>query len=288
MRLRCQASGSARGTGLGSTKARYLTATSRATSSPGHGLPLQGQSLGEVSFVLCLDDVRAVIDGELVRRTFLHLQTWLRLLLERPPGAQTHRETSRGAVFCVLEGLSRRQTATQETVRRRKRGGRGGSGRYVHERRTLPRWKAPYDFTNQREQFEQFEPLYITLLKSLGAVEFPTQVLGARRQGTTSVDDTMLDIRDPMYAVAALKGIAMRILAQKRTLFMTPDYMGTGPEEMQSGDHVFLIAGVPTPMILRPTGGQESSFRVVGAALVHGVMHGQAFHAHKQGEVILV
>jgi len=42
---------------------------------------------------------------------------------------------------------------------------------------------------------------------------------------------------------------------------------------MQEGDSVFVIAGNPTPMVLRPVEGHEKTYEVVGAALVLDVMH---------------
>lgn len=63
--------------------------------------------------------------------------------------------------------------------------------------------------------------------------------------------------------------------------------VGTGPLEMRTGDRVFLLDGVPVPMVLRPSAG-EDTFRVLGAALVHGAMHGEQFDKSKLKCITLV
>ena len=71
-------------------------------------------------------------------------------------------------------------------------------------------------------------------------------------------------------------------LAGKRSLFFTSKrYAGTGPiavvgqERGHTGDVVALIAGVSAPLVLRSQGGDE--YRVVGPALIPGLMKGQAW-----------
>jgi hypothetical protein len=64
-------------------------------------------------------------------------------------------------------------------------------------------------------------------------------------------------------------------LAGKRRLFVTQrGFIGTGPLMMKVSDEIYLISGVPVPLILRPTE-EPGTFRLVGPALIHGVMNGQ-------------
>ncbi|KAF1981417.1 hypothetical protein K402DRAFT_235334 [Aulographum hederae CBS 113979] len=51
-------------------------------------------------------------------------------------------------------------------------------------------------------------------------------------------------------------------------------YLGLAPEGSQTGDKVALVKGSRIPLILRPKG---EYWELVGAAYVHGVMHGEAF-----------
>ena len=97
-------------------------------------------------------------------------------------------------------------------------------------------------------------------------------------------------VADRYHALSALKRIAVRIPKQRRCLFtLSGGHLGTGPEEMREGDQVFRIAGIPTPMVLRSVEDQGDTYKVVGAALVHGVMHGEVFGgADTQKSVVLV
>lgn len=66
---------------------------------------------------------------------------------------------------------------------------------------------------------------------------------------------------------------------EKRCLFsLTNGMLGTGPLEMETGDKIYLLRGVPTPMVLRETNVQ-GTFTVVGPALVEGVMNGESIRA---------
>ena len=49
-------------------------------------------------------------------------------------------------------------------------------------------------------------------------------------------------------------------------------FVGIGPDKIQKGDLVAVLFGADTPLILRPDG---ISFKLVGAAYVHGIMRGE-------------
>jgi hypothetical protein len=58
----------------------------------------------------------------------------------------------------------------------------------------------------------------------------------------------------------------------RKFLITERGYMGLAISEVKTGDKVFLISGIPLPMICRPTGDQ---YQFVSPAYVHGIMHGE-------------
>jgi hypothetical protein len=52
------------------------------------------------------------------------------------------------------------------------------------------------------------------------------------------------------------------------------NYMGIGSESLQINDSIWVVAGSRVPLILRPS--NDSTYKIVGAAYVHGFMHGEA------------
>jgi hypothetical protein len=66
-----------------------------------------------------------------------------------------------------------------------------------------------------------------------------------------------------------------------RRLFRTSaGFLGMGSRRVRSGDEVWLIAGAPTPFLLRPvtveSGKVSKKFELLGEAYVHGIMKGEA------------
>ncbi|RMJ06924.1 hypothetical protein CDV36_013477 [Fusarium kuroshium] len=64
----------------------------------------------------------------------------------------------------------------------------------------------------------------------------------------------------------------------KRVFALDSGYLGSGSQELEIGQSVWLLSGCPTPLILREVDGGES-FKVVGEAYVHGAMFGEAISA---------
>ena len=54
-------------------------------------------------------------------------------------------------------------------------------------------------------------------------------------------------------------------------------YIGLGPQKTQVGDHVFVIFGCETPLVLRKSTLVEKAWQVVGSCYVPGVEDGQVF-----------
>jgi len=60
-------------------------------------------------------------------------------------------------------------------------------------------------------------------------------------------------------------------------------YLGMFPQGSITGDRVFIIKGVPTPVVLRPISGDV--YRFVGESYVHGFMKGEVFSMHDYKEL---
>ncbi|KAM5359124.1 hypothetical protein ACJZ2D_014730 [Fusarium nematophilum] len=52
--------------------------------------------------------------------------------------------------------------------------------------------------------------------------------------------------------------------------------LGSGPPDMQEGDHICVLVGSKVPVILRDSGDKAGCYEYVGHAYVHGIMHGEA------------
>lgn len=160
------------------------------------------------------------------------------------------------SVFAVLEGITppRRPTTVSSLYPPPMYGSPRTTRRVVTS--TEPLYKAPYDFLDRREVFEQFQHLH-------------NLMIGAPEERYAP---------KPAAPKAYLETILSSFRRDKRGLFtMTSNLegnedgglIGSGPLGVEVGDEVFLISGVPTPMALRrdPSG----MFQVIGAVLVHGV-----------------
>ncbi|KAL8789206.1 MAG: hypothetical protein Q9213_001313 [Squamulea squamosa] len=71
--------------------------------------------------------------------------------------------------------------------------------------------------------------------------------------------------------------LEMSLTLNCRRVFRTEgNLLGVGPDNMELGDEVWLLAGSRTPFVLRKVTEQGSDYRIRGEAYVHGFMHGQA------------
>ncbi|KAL8830970.1 MAG: hypothetical protein Q9170_005494 [Blastenia crenularia] len=67
------------------------------------------------------------------------------------------------------------------------------------------------------------------------------------------------------------------LLVDTRPFRTSSGLAGHGPRNIEMGDHVAIIAGIPCPMILRHVPGREKNqFWSVGPCYVLGIMHGEA------------
>jgi len=77
------------------------------------------------------------------------------------------------------------------------------------------------------------------------------------------------------------RGAANYVMRDRRVFRTDTGLLGVGPEDLKLGDEVWVLAGMSTPAIIRrgkgtSTGPGETRSEFLGAAYVHGIMHGEA------------
>ncbi|KAK4452764.1 heterokaryon incompatibility protein-domain-containing protein [Podospora aff. communis PSN243] len=77
------------------------------------------------------------------------------------------------------------------------------------------------------------------------------------------------------------RGAANYVMRQRRVFRTDTGLLGVGPDDLKIGDEAWVLAGMDTPAILRrgkgmSTGSGEARCEFLGAAYVHGIMHGEA------------
>ncbi|KAF5568397.1 heterokaryon incompatibility (het-6OR allele) [Fusarium phyllophilum] len=66
-------------------------------------------------------------------------------------------------------------------------------------------------------------------------------------------------------------------LFKRRPAIMEEGYFACVFESTMVGDEIWVVSGCPTPLVLRSRGQQ---YTLIGETYVHGIMHGEAVHAH--------
>ncbi|CZR65847.1 uncharacterized protein PAC_15747 [Phialocephala subalpina] len=61
----------------------------------------------------------------------------------------------------------------------------------------------------------------------------------------------------------------------KRLFRTSGNFLGTGPEQTQAGDVIYLLPGTTVPYIFRPV--NDRHFKVIGETYIHDIMHGEAW-----------
>jgi hypothetical protein len=56
-------------------------------------------------------------------------------------------------------------------------------------------------------------------------------------------------------------------------------FLGLGPQSLEIGDLVCVLAGGRVPYLIRPVNDEDNEAQFVGEAYVHGIMHGEAVRA---------
>jgi hypothetical protein len=147
---------------------------------------------------------------------------------------------------------------------------------------SLPLWEGPYNYSSRKQDFlDCYELLYI-----LGA-DFP---LGQKSRATLingQLKSLLNKVKTKKQAFNYFINAYSRMSIDKRGLFvMSWGIVGTGPLNIREGDEIFLLTSVPAPMVLRPIEG-GNAFRVIGPALVHGIIHSEIFRVDKLKDITL-
>ncbi|KAK2011311.1 heterokaryon incompatibility protein [Colletotrichum eremochloae] len=86
--------------------------------------------------------------------------------------------------------------------------------------------------------------------------------------------------------------LAFETLWERRPFLTDSGYLGLGGRSMEEGDAVWVVAGCPSPLVLRevPVASISGpfSYRLVGEAYLHGIMHGEAVDDGVQWEDICI
>jgi len=179
-------------------------------------------------------------------------------------------------VFAVLEGLAPERGPTTREVRSTPESGDEDTVE------VLPLWLGPYDYSSRKQDFLDC----CELLDILGADIPPGAKVGATLIDV-QLENLLEKVKTKKQAFKYFTKACDRMSADRRGLFVLSSGMvGTGPLDMREGDEVFLLAGVPAPMVLRLVEG-GNAFRVVGSALVHGMMRGEIFQVDKLEDITL-
>ncbi|OCK77728.1 hypothetical protein K432DRAFT_384438 [Lepidopterella palustris CBS 459.81] len=92
----------------------------------------------------------------------------------------------------------------------------------------------------------------------------------------------ILTDRSRRFRAELSKGIAGRAVAVSAKGFLL-----NVPKCAQVGDKIVLVKGSPCPLILRAAQGSVGRWAVMGAAYVHGIMHGEAANADSWDEFFI-
>ncbi|CAO2655431.1 Nn.00g104950.m01.CDS01 [Neocucurbitaria sp. VM-36] len=85
------------------------------------------------------------------------------------------------------------------------------------------------------------------------------------------------ELSDRLKSVGTGGDIQFLISAQgRRLLFVTErGFLGMGPQALEVGDEIWVLAGADVPFVLRPSKSSSREFSLVGEAYVHGAMQGE-------------
>ncbi|CAG9984403.1 unnamed protein product [Clonostachys byssicola] len=179
------------------------------------------------------------------------------------------RDDTTTTAFAVLEGLIRIRGGTHKRA--------SGGMAAVHDVR-LPAWEGPYDFTKEKKEFWRLAELLKVIAAALP--NFNLESEEASRHATVQLFEQLASWA---YIGKYFLRLVEILVEQKRGLYvLSGGLAGTGPLGVSVGDEVFVIPGIPTPMVLRKADNGRG-WTVVGATLVHSIMYGESFVEGKYG-----
>ncbi|VUC24149.1 unnamed protein product, partial [Clonostachys rosea] len=163
-------------------------------------------------------------------------------------------------IFAVLEGLIRIQGATSKELE--------NSVTIMPYTVPLPAWEGPYDFTKEKKEFWRLTELLKVIQAAL-----PSLNIGSEEGSRDATVQLLEQIAGWAYIGNYFLRLVKILVEQKRGLYvLSGGLAGTGPLGASVGDEVFVLPGVPTPMVLRKSD-NGCGWTVVGATLVHSIMY---------------
>lgn len=165
-------------------------------------------------------------------------------------------------IFAVLEGLIRIRGATYKQ----------SSSGMMQFTVPLPAWEGPYDFTKEKKQFWR-----LTELLKVVAAALPSLNIESEEESRDATVQLFEQLAGWAYIGNYFLRLVKILVEQKRGLYvLSGGLAGTGPLGVSVGDEVFVLPGIPTPMVLRKSDNGRG-WTVVGATLVHSIMYGQLY-----------
>jgi hypothetical protein len=215
---------------------------------------------------------------QLVSAMHALLLWWAHVRKQAPSKDPNDRPLS--SFFAVLDGMSPKRGPTGVWHE----GGRDENGNtYSGHWEEGPLVQGLYDFSSRESAFENWRVLHGMLEPHI-----PMWTDTSAEHLSTHVPRVLAAVKANERANQYLVRLHNKLVKDKRCPFvLSTGLIGTGPPEMRVDDEIYLLSGVPVPMALRPES-TSSTFRVVGAVLVHGLMHAENFKESELGDIILV
>jgi hypothetical protein len=212
---------------------------------------------------------------------------WLDQVRNKRPQLRSY-EYFDSAIFAVLCGLNPTQCSTTESRTEYFSAGNQWGG--IHESYEtvvdLPEGRAPYDFSDHRINFWKFKELYENI-----TTFWPTNSSYCLDPGISDNIDHLTDqVRNNKEILEVWTEMVSSIVRDNRCLYvLSSGFAGSGPIDMEIDDEVFLVEGVPTPMVFRSTPHKKhpEELKVVGPCLVHRLMHCGEFVTADKRDIIL-
>ncbi|KAK5697339.1 hypothetical protein LTR97_007476 [Elasticomyces elasticus] len=153
-----------------------------------------------------------------------------------------------------------------------------------HSAETVERALCTVEELTSRRTTLSTEDMFRVLVTDIGARR---EQLGARREQLTDSEAQQMaaswksckDSRPP--GPKNLRSHIGKFAWHRRVFTTAKGALGLGPALTVAGDLITVLDGGALPFVLRP---EKSSYRVVGACYVHGIMHGTDVQGGEEGE----
>ena len=239
---------------------------------------VEGWKIGTISFP---GTHTPPISSDTQRPNIVELYRWYEFFRRQsfPRTTGSIYESPASAIFAVLEGIAPiHRSIEYQRLELISTGPEYSMKTYKH-----PPYKAPYDFSDRKDHFMDFMGLYNILTET-----FPPLTDEDSSQPQVVLNEAALSLVDQKIAGSRRANNYVQRMEESMTrdcrilfvadnssldhLWLGRTWIGSGPPHVEPGDEIFFFAGVTVPMVLRSVAGEEG-YRVVGAVLVHGIMH---------------